>query len=82
MTRASLITLRQALCCLLSLTDHRASRELARLGICIADIHLVGQRMNPGTCRAAITRYDESLQITEALWQREQGAKVPIEGSA
>jgi len=27
----SILALRQALCCLLGLTDHRASRELARL---------------------------------------------------
>lgn len=33
-----LINLRQALCVLLSLTDHRASRELACLGICLIDI--------------------------------------------
>jgi hypothetical protein len=38
--------------------------------------------MNPDTCRAAITRYDELLQIAEALWQREQAAKVPIEEAA
>jgi len=38
MHRTALITLRQALCGLLALTDHRASRDLALLGICIADI--------------------------------------------
>jgi hypothetical protein len=35
-----LIMLRQALCLLLSLTDHTASRELACLGICVVDAHL------------------------------------------
>jgi hypothetical protein len=37
---SEILALRQALCFLLSLIDHRASRELARLGICLADIHL------------------------------------------
>lgn len=35
-----LIYLRQALCFLLSLTDHKASRDLALLGICIVDAHM------------------------------------------
>jgi hypothetical protein len=39
MTRATLISLRQALCGLLALTDHKASRDLAILGICVADVH-------------------------------------------
>jgi hypothetical protein len=82
MSHTALIALRQALCWLLSMTDHNASRDLACLGICLADIHLVGQRMNPGTCREAIIRYDESRQTAEALWQRERAVKVPIEGSA
>jgi hypothetical protein len=37
---SEILALRQALCLLLSLIDHRSSRELARLGICIADIYL------------------------------------------
>jgi hypothetical protein len=72
MTPDAILQLRQALCFLLGLTDHQASSSLARLGICLADIHL----------GAAITRYDELIQIAEALWQREQAAKAPIEGSA
>jgi hypothetical protein len=40
MSRTALIALRQALCYLLSLTDHKATRDLALLGICIADVHL------------------------------------------
>jgi hypothetical protein len=35
-----LLSLRIALCGLLASTDHKASRELALLGICLADIHL------------------------------------------
>lgn len=42
MKRSPLITLHQALCLLLSLTDHRASRDLACLGICLIDVHLEG----------------------------------------
>lgn len=39
MTRATLISLLQALCGLLALTDHKASRDLALLGICLANVH-------------------------------------------
>jgi hypothetical protein len=38
-----ILSLRQALCGLLAETDHKATRELAVLGICIADI-LLGVR--------------------------------------
>jgi hypothetical protein len=41
--RPALIPFRQALCGLLALTDHVASREMALLGICIADV-LMGAR--------------------------------------
>jgi hypothetical protein len=40
MTPYNILQLRQAFCYMLSLTDHKASRELARLGICLADIYL------------------------------------------
>jgi hypothetical protein len=40
MKRVTLLSLRQALCELLSSTDHKASRDLACLGICLVDIRL------------------------------------------
>ena len=40
MRRGTLLSLRLALCGLLALTDHKASRDLALLGICMADILL------------------------------------------
>jgi hypothetical protein len=40
MHRTAIIALRQALCYLLCQTDHKASRDLALLGICIVDAHL------------------------------------------
>jgi len=40
MHRSPIIALRQALCYLLSMTDHKATRDLALLGICVADVHL------------------------------------------
>jgi hypothetical protein len=39
MRRSLILSLRLALCGLLATTDHKASRDLARLGICIADIY-------------------------------------------
>jgi hypothetical protein len=44
MTRSILLSFRHALCGLLALTDHAASREMALLGICIADIHMAEAR--------------------------------------
>ena len=40
MRRGTILSLRLALCGLLALTDHTATRHLALLGICTADIYL------------------------------------------
>jgi hypothetical protein len=36
--------------------------------------------MSSNAGQAAMARYDELLQMAEALWQRERAAKVPVDG--
>jgi hypothetical protein len=36
--------------------------------------------MTSNAGREAMARYDELLQMAEAMWQRERAAKVPVEG--
>jgi len=42
MRRGTILSLRLALCGLLALTDHKAARHMALLGICVADCYLGG----------------------------------------
>jgi hypothetical protein len=36
--------------------------------------------MSSNAGRAAMARYDDFLQMAEAMWQRERAAKVPVDG--
>ncbi len=42
MRRGTIFSLRIALCGLLATTDHKATRYMALLGICVADCYLGG----------------------------------------
>lgn len=47
-----------------------------------AERFILGDRamtMSQDACRTIMSRYDELLQISEALWQKERATRVPIE---